>query len=241
MANYVSGNIISQSYVHVDPKWLSNVSNEEKEKRVNEIKEEITRFAKSRIPFFIGNEITIDVEFTDGSIKAKITSYGAILSFLGGLTFAYPQFSESVRTMAKDVHDLGNYINSELLFQTEAKYKSERKSVESRLGVFGTIDRVNGKLNELIRTTSMKDRNPSIVYKDLLNLHDEMLSALDKISRNAIDDSDGKTAATMWIEGVSSISLGRLQFKIQNQTDEAIYKQLLDERDAIIANLKKSL
>lgn len=241
MANYVSGNIISQSYVHVDPEWLSTVSKKERAIRIAKIKEDITKFAETRIPFFIGSEIRIEVEFTDGSIKAKITSYGKIISLVGAFAVGYPSFSESVRTMVKDVHDVGSYVNSELLFQTQTKNKEERKSVEARLGVFGTLNRVNGKINELDRITSSGNCNPSIVYNDLMVLHIDILSSLDKISLDAIDDSDVKIAAAMWLDGINSIQLGRLQFKIQDKQDEFMYSQAVNERANILKNLKKCI
>ncbi|QHQ22001.1 hypothetical protein GMW71_17965 [Pectobacterium brasiliense] len=241
MANYVSGNIISQSYVHVEPKWLSNTCDADKNKKIDKIKKDITDFANSRIPFFIGNKIKIEVEFTDGSIKAKITSYGKIVSFLGAFTFGYPEFSESVRAMVKDVHSVGNYINAELLFQTESKSKSERMSVESRLGVFGSLDRVNGKINELTRLSSIKNKDPSTIYNGFLNLHDDILSSLDKISRDAIDDTDVKTAAKMWIDGVSRIPTNKLNFKINNKTDLIMHDKLVNEKKSIIINLNKKI
>lgn len=239
MANYVSGNIISQSYVHVNPKWLSGVTAKEKKERIAEIEAEITNFAKSRIPFFIGNDVHIEVEFTEGSIKAKITAYGKILPILGGLVIAYPQFSEGVRTAVKDAHDLGSYINSELLFQTGAKYKSERKSVEARLGVFGVMDRVNSKINEIGNIKNIKNSSPTAAYKKMLLLHDDILASIDKISSNAIDNTDADTAASMWLDGISSLKLGRSHFKFNNVGDENSYKLLLEERKRIVAFLKK--
>jgi len=239
MANYVSGNIISQSYVHVNPKWLSGISLSEKKIRIAAIEAEITSFAKSRIPFFIGNDVHIEVEFTEGSIKAKITAYGKILPILGGLVIAYPQFSEGVRVAVKDAHDLGSYINSELLFQTGAKHKSERKSVEARLGVFGVIDRVNGKINDLGSIGDRKSASASATYKKILLLHDDILAALDKISSSAIDDTDADTAAKMWLDGIESLNLGRVHFSINNTSDENSYRLLIVERKRIVVFLKK--
>ncbi|AEX51409.1 hypothetical protein GRAQ_00565 [Rahnella aquatilis CIP 78.65 = ATCC 33071] len=239
MANYISGNIISQSYIHVNPKWLSGASPAEKKEKIARIEAQITSFAESRIPFFIGNNVHIEVEFSEGSIIAKITAYGKILPILGGLVVAYPQFSEGVRTAVKDAHDLGSYINSELLFQTEARYKSERKSVEARLGVFGTIDRVNGKINELRSISSRKNNSLSATYKQLLQLHDDILVSLDKISSKAIDDSDADTAREMWLDGVLGLKLSRTYFRFNNVGDPATYKLLIAERESIIADLKK--
>lgn len=239
MANYVSGNIISQSYVHVNPEWLKNATAQDKKLRINEIEKQITAFAKSRIPFFIGSEVEITVEFSEGSIIAKITAYGKIIPLLGGLVIGYPHFSEGVRTMVKDAHDLGSYINSELLFQTGAKHKSERKSVEARLGVFGIIDRVNAQINDLSLISTRKENSPSITYKKLLQLHGDILSSLDKISENALDDSDEKIAKDMWIEGVSGISVGRSHFKFNLTGDDDVYKMLVAEKQSILDDLKK--
>lgn len=239
MANYVSGNILSQSYINVNPKWLSEANSAEKEEKIAEIKARITKFAESRIHFFIGNEVNIEVEFTQGSIIAKITAYGKILPILGGLAIAYPQFSEGVRTAVKDAHDLGSYINSELLFQTEARYKFERKSVEARLGVFGTIDRVNGKINELRSIPSRENNSPSTTYKKLLELHKDILDSLDKISSNAIDDSDAMITTKMWLDGVKKLKLSRAYFKLSNLGDPEAYNLMIAERERIVLDLKK--
>lgn len=245
MANYVEGNIVSQSYVHVDPKWLSNVSEEEREERINRIKRDITDFAESRIPFFIGQEVTIHVEFIEGSIIAKITSYGKMAPLLIACTspaiINYPEYRAGVKAVLRDVQAIGQYINSEILFQTNTKLKSERKSVEARLGVFGTADRINGKINELIEYTSGNNTNISITYKRVLDLHSDILTSLDKIDKDAIDDSDSKLAAAMWVDGINRMSTGKLQFKIQGKSDEVTYDLMITERDLLLKNLNARL
>ncbi|MEM8119686.1 hypothetical protein Q4R94_19610, partial [Morganella morganii] len=72
-------------------------------------------------------------------------------------------------------------------------------------------------------------------------LHIDILSSLDKISLDAIDDSDVKIAAAMWLDGINSIQLGRLQFKIQDKQDEFMYSQAVNERANILKNLKKRI
>lgn len=245
MANYVEGNIVSQSYVHVDPKWLSNVSSAEREQRINKIKKDITDFAESRIPFFIGKDVNIEVEFIEGSIIAKITSYGKMTPLLIACTspaiINYPEYRAGVKEILRDVQALGQYINSEVLFQTNTKLKSERKSVEARLGVFGTADRINGKINELIEYTSGNNRSVSITYTKVLELHSDILTSLDKIDKDAIDDSDSKLAASMWIDGIDRINMGKLQFKIQDKADEVTYNLMISEKGALLKNLNDRL
>ena len=73
----------------------------------------------------------------------------------------------------------------------------------------------------------------------MLQLHGDILSSLDKISENALDDSDEKIAKDMWIEGVSGISVGRSHFKFNLKGDDDVYKMLVAEKQSILDDLKK--
>lgn len=49
MADYIKSNILSQSYVHVEPEWLNSVSDSEKNKLLTEIYSKVSSFSEERI------------------------------------------------------------------------------------------------------------------------------------------------------------------------------------------------
>ncbi|WWF44906.1 hypothetical protein VRB14_19775 [Pseudomonas trivialis] len=66
MADYINKNILAQSYVHVEPKWLSKVSTRERLRQVDVIKSQITQYANERMQFFLHDGVVITVDFQEG-------------------------------------------------------------------------------------------------------------------------------------------------------------------------------
>lgn len=52
MADYINSNILSQSYVHVEPEWLATVKGKEKQEAIERIKNIIKQHAEERMKFF---------------------------------------------------------------------------------------------------------------------------------------------------------------------------------------------
>ncbi len=112
MADYINSNILAQAYIHVNPK--------NENMNVETFKDEIEKYSKKRIHFFISENVDIDIEISEGSLIAKITVYGTVIgSLMGGMTsFAkeYPDFREGVKVMYSDVTKACDSILMESLF-----------------------------------------------------------------------------------------------------------------------------
>ncbi|WP_181826365.1 hypothetical protein [Klebsiella pneumoniae] len=95
MADYINSNILCESYVHVEPEWLKQVSAVIREEKLSLIRNEIEDFADKRIKFFLSDDVLIEIKFTEGSIKAKVTAYGPIILLIGSAILNYSSFRES--------------------------------------------------------------------------------------------------------------------------------------------------
>ncbi|RQM64697.1 hypothetical protein [Aeromonas enteropelogenes] len=151
MADYINSNILSQSYVHVEPEWLASFNGKAKTEEIERIKKVITEHAKERMKFFLYDDVIIEVTFEEGSIKAKITAYGKVcvllsaLNPLGSVITQYTDYRDGIRAIVSDVAKLSDMVNSEVLFQTKSRHKEEIIRIEARKGVIGSLHNINKK------------------------------------------------------------------------------------------------
>ncbi|WP_099062505.1 hypothetical protein [Serratia sp. BW106] len=241
MANYIDSNILSQSYVHVEPTWLTSVTNEQKEAELQRIKDNITEYAQKRLKFFLYDNVDIEVEFEDGSIKAKITAYGKVCVLLSALTPAghvvanYPQYREGVKAIISDVHKIGNVVNSEVLFQTRSRSKDEIIRVEARKGIVGSLEKIHNKMTSIENKLIRKDNSSIAIYSDILDLN-KYISELDA---NLKDKQDRDSISKSLHEGVKGLNLKKGRFKLNDSLSENMYKDLLSEQKVILDNLSQ--
>lgn len=235
MADYINSNILCQSYVHVEPAWLTGVSQEEKQKRINLIKEEIKSFSEKRIKFFFYDDVDIDISFEDGSIIAKVTAYGNIALLLGNFVGGYGDFRESVKVMVSDAQRVANVLNLETIFQTESRSKKEIIRVESRKGIIGSLEKINNKIDAINNKLKSNDNSPAVINKDIADLHIFIIDLMSKI--NSSEDVDSITKALF--NGVEDFNLKKGRFKISDDIDQYSYDALKKERQQILDNLKK--
>ncbi|MGO4746513.1 hypothetical protein [Serratia quinivorans] len=241
MANYIDSNILSQSYVHVEPTWLTSVTNEQKEAELQRIKDSITEYAQKRLKFFLYDDVDIEVEFEDGSIKAKITAYGKVCVLLSALTPAghvvanYPQYREGVKAIISDVHKIGNVVNSEVLFQTQSRSKDEIIRVEARKGIVGSLEKIHNKMTSIENKLIRKDNSSISIYNDMLDLN-KYISELDA---NLKDKQDRDSISKSLHEGVKELNLKKGRFKLNDSLSENMYEDLLSERKIILENLSQ--
>lgn len=238
MADYINSNILSQSYVHVEPEWLASISGKVKQEEIEKIKEIITTHAKERMKFFLYDNVDIEVVFEDGSIKAKITAYGHIGVFLLALGHGitnYPEYSNGIRAIVTDVAKTSELVNSEILFQTKSKHKHEIIRIEARKGVIGSLHNINKKINSISdKTKNHKDNDPSLIYQMILDLHEDILSLMDKIN----DKNDKELIRTSLMDGVKNINLKVGVFDLSDPAAKPIHFEILKERTKLVKNLQ---
>ncbi|WFX79022.1 hypothetical protein NFK13_13085 [Escherichia coli] len=233
MADYINSNILCESYVHVEPRWLKQVSAVIRKEKLSRIRNEIEDFADKRIKFFLSDDILIEIKFTEGSIKAKVTAYGPIILLFGSAILNYSSFRESVKQLASDMYRASSMLSSEMLFQTNSRNKSEILRIEARKGIVGSIERINNKIDSINSQLDSKDLSPMRINSELLDLNDMILTLLSNLKN--IEDT--KLVASALSDGVSKLSIHKSRFKLKNTLDESMYISLLNERESIIKNL----
>jgi len=192
VANYINKNILSQAYIHVEPKGI------ETEEELEAFKIKLTEFAKSRTDFFLGDNLDINVEFEDGSIKARITIMGTIFILLNGIS-NYKNFREGLQLLHSDAKWLSDAIISESLFETKAKHHDVIR-VEARTGIIGSIHKI---LNQLERIKS--GTNGSMLATDIVNKIDDVEKDIHKLIDNINDQKDKVLVTSEAIEIISNL------------------------------------
>jgi hypothetical protein len=138
VADYIDKNILCQAYVHVElPEGITP-------EQLDEIKQHLSQFATQRGKFFVYEDVIVDVEFREGSLKAYITIAGAIYIAIG----QYGSFRSGVDYLYTDVKRLADSMVAEGLFMTRARHESIRRT-EARTGVIGSLKILVDDMNQL--------------------------------------------------------------------------------------------
>ncbi|MFM5413069.1 hypothetical protein ACET9F_21660 [Aeromonas veronii] len=144
MADYINKNILSQAYIHVEPRGM------ETDEQLESFKENLRMFSLTRTEFFLSEGLEINVEFEDGSIKARVTVIGTLMLLLQGIS-SYKDFREGLQLLYSDAKWLSDAIISESLYQTKAKHHDVIR-VEARTGIIGSIHKVFNKSRIQLRS-----------------------------------------------------------------------------------------
>lgn len=167
MADYINKNILSQAYIHVEPTMVDIDSTNEFEI----FKKHIENFVASRTSFFLGNDVSIQIDFEDGSLIARITIIGSLVA--AGIC-NYPDFREGIKYLYQDSKRLAEYIVSEVQFNTGAKNQNVIR-LEARTGVVGALNKISAQIENI--------KNSSQHGQDV----DELTRKLDKIQEDIAD------------------------------------------------------
>ncbi len=146
MADYINRNILSQAYVHVEPTKL------ETSQQLNEFKKHIEAFTRSRTDFYLNSDVKIEIEFEEGSLKAKITIMGTLFLLIQGVA-NYPDFRTGISLLYNDSKRLAEYIVSETQFLSGSKHQDVIR-LEARTGVVGSLYKVILQLEQIKRGAS---------------------------------------------------------------------------------------
>jgi hypothetical protein len=140
LANYITKEILSEAYTHLDIELF------EDKVKLEKLKQELTKFYQDRASFLFGSKVEIEVLFEEGSLKTRILAIGSAAALIaGGVLANYGTFRESVIQLSSDAVSLAQAANLEVIFRTKTPY-CDRIRVEKRKGVFG---RVSTRLAEL--------------------------------------------------------------------------------------------
>ncbi|WP_298441612.1 hypothetical protein [uncultured Ferrimonas sp.] len=177
MADYINKNILSQAYIHVEPTGI------ETEEQLEAFKENLRAFALSRTEFFLSDGLDINIEFEEGSIKARVTVIGTLMLLLQGIS-SYKDFREGLQLLYSDAKWLSDAIISESLYQTKAKHHDVIR-VEARTGIIGSVHKV---INQLERIKS--GAKGAMLASDIVEKIDDVQAELSKLMDNICDLGD---------------------------------------------------
>jgi hypothetical protein len=177
LADYINKNILSQAYIHVEPIEL------ETEEQLAEFKKHITEFARSRTNFYLHPEVSIKIEFEEGSLKARITVMGTIFLLMQGVA-NYPSFREGVSQIYNDSKRLAEYMVSEAQFFAGSKHQDVIR-LEARTGVVGSLHKIILQLEQIKRGAG-----GSILAKDLVSKIDKAQDDIEELIANLQEQSD---------------------------------------------------
>ena len=179
MADYINKNILSQAYIHIEPVDLD--TNE----KLNNFKEHISAFSKSRADFFLYPNISIKIEFEEGSLKARITFMGTVALLMQGVS-SYPDFREGVSLIYNDSKRLAEYIISEVQFSSGAKHGDVIR-LEARTGVVGSLHKINSELEQI-----KKGADGKILAEELIIKLDQVYEEIESLVHNIQEQEDLK-------------------------------------------------
>ena len=192
MADYINKNILSQAYVHIEP--TNFISHTELEG----FKIHIQEFARSRTDFYLHPDAEIEIEFEEGSLKARITILGTIGLLWQGVA-SYPDFREGISLLYNDSKRLAEYIVSESQYIAGSKHENVIR-LEARTGIIGSVQKVIGQL-ERIKNGARGSMDANELAKELLQANNEIDKLLNNISNendiNIVQSGLAKTASSI--------------------------------------------
>ena len=98
-----------------------------------------------------------------------------------------------------------------------------------------TLHNINKKINSISdKTKNHKDNDPSLIYQMILDLHEDILSLMDKIN----DKNDKELIRTSLMDGVKNINLKVGVFDLSDPVAKPIHSEILKERTKLVKNLQ---
>jgi len=183
VADYINKNILSQAYIHIEPEALDSKED------IDNFKEQISEFTRTRTSFFLSPEVQVDVEFKPGSLKAKITVMGTVLILIQGIS-NYKNFREGIQLLYSDTKRLSEYIISESLYKTRTKHHNIIH-LEARAGVIGSIQKVINQLERIkygAKGTMLADEIVDKIKKSKSEINKLLNNISDKGDRNFVNN-----------------------------------------------------
>jgi hypothetical protein len=177
MADYIHKNIICAAYVHVE---IDGLDTEGRTELLNSLKS----FALQRAKFFLYDDIEIDVDSKEGSLKVYMTILGTLGALYHGVA-EYPHFKEGAMAIYDDSKRMSEVMVSEILFESKARGPQIVRS-EARTGIVGSLRKLIGELEAVraangIQTQSWMAERLTRASKDAQTLLNNLNAEGDKI------------------------------------------------------------
>lgn len=201
MADYISREVICESYIHFEVDDADITAAKEA------IRKQLQQYFDVRAKFLFGNEIKIEISIEDGSVKAKIGAYGMLVLLLGPIT-NYADFKASIKEISADAESLAKATNLESRFINRG-LNCERIRFEARTGVLGRVqdlvtrmDTLKKNLEEFsVPRSAEQIEDFSKLVASFLKLKEQAGNLLQKIE----NDDDRKCLAAGLEKGVREL------------------------------------
>jgi len=142
MTAYINEEILCEAYTKLDIDIFHD------KKRLDQLKTELIGFFTERAKFYIGDDVEIRIEFEEGSLITKLKVVGSAAALVASAIAGYGSFRDGISHMAQDSATLAQSANLEVTFRTRAAY-CDRISAERRKGIFGRVDDLIGRLDNV--------------------------------------------------------------------------------------------
>ncbi len=132
MANYITSEVLSEAYTHLDIDFF------EDKVKLEQLRCDLTKFYQDRASFLFGSDVQIKVIFEEGSLRTKIIAVGSAALMIALVVSDYGSFRQGITQLSNDAVALAQAANLEVIFRTKTPY-CDRIRVEKRKGVFGRV------------------------------------------------------------------------------------------------------
>ena len=190
MANYINNNILSQAYIHIEPKKFKS------QEELQQFKVELEEFTRQRVDFFLSPDLPIEIEFEDGSLKAKITVLGTICGLFHFIS-GYKDFREGIQFLYSDTKRVTDYIISHTTFESGSRQQDVIR-LEARVGIIGSIQK---SINQL--ETIKRGANGGMLVEDVSSKINDAIVDLEKLMSH-IQDADDKQLVRAGLRDIAS-------------------------------------
>lgn len=159
MANYIDQELLCEAYTHF------NIEEYPSEATRAQLKTELKHFFEERAKFLFGEEISIEIEFEEGSLKTKLKVIGK-KSILGAvaLVTAYGSIRAGIDSIARDSTMLAQSGILEIAFRSKTAF-CDQVAVERRKGVFGRASEFMTQLDgirDVLNTSTIPDKQEAL-------------------------------------------------------------------------------
>lgn len=188
MANYIDKEILCEAYTHLD------IGLYEDKTALENLRKQLEPFFQERARFLLGEDVEIQIEFEEGSLRTKLQvlgSAGKLLLASAGLTTSagattaagyainavikYGDFRVGIEQFASDAAALAQSANLEVIFRTKTAY-CDRVTIEKRKGIFGRVDELLSNLSTLHNRANNKDFSyPSNVLRESTYIVEQLI------------------------------------------------------------------
>ncbi len=225
MANYITTEILSEAYTHLDIELFEDKA------KLEELRKELTKFFHERASFLFGAEVEIKVVFEEGSLRTRVIAIGSAAVMLTSVVGSYGSFRESVFQLANDAVTLAQSANMEVIFRTKTPY-CDRLRIEKRKGVFG---RVAALLSEFdaINLKIESSRLPTNIGKlKEINATTDALLAWDGSVDKLFEKFEGPDTETCIADGLlQEVKALPIQFNWQNDLNQNNFRAKITSSD----------